>query len=599
MTRTVVHYIDTPEFGGAEQAVLNLLSSVDRQRFRPILFHPDEEGLQPLISGAASLGIETRIAPRMRGLRGALPIPLFRRMVRAEEPAVFHAHLNWPLGCSAGILGAASAGVPAIVASAQLMSQLPGDATIQVQRRVVTRVVDRYVAVSQHVADELQTTLRIPPQRISVVHNAVVASRGATPASAALRATMSKGTARPVVLTLARLTAQKGLPVLLRAAAELPDVAFAIAGVGPDRAALETLAQQLGIADRVSFLGFRSDTAALLASADVFVLPSLSEGLPLSVLEAMSAGRPVIATAIGGTDEVLTDGETGLLVESGNSRALAAAVRRLLDDPALAAQLAMAGRVRVAQSFSADRMARQIERIYDELALSPDETRPVPQERKDAIRFGDLRRVTPISREFGFDRGSPIDRRYIEAFLDRHRADIQGRVLEVKDASYTRQYGGDRVAVSEVLDIDASNQKATLVDDLTSGETLPSNAFDCVVLTQTLHLIFDVHAAARTLHRILKPGGVLLLTVPGITQIPRAEAESWYWSFSARAAERLFRVAFSDGTVEVESHGNVLAATSFLYGLATRELLEPELDAADPDYPVTITVRAVKSRGVE
>jgi len=215
--------------------------------------------------------------------------------------------------------------------------------------------------------------------------------------------------------------------------------------------------------------------------------------------------------------------------------------------------------------------------------------------RSPSVSFGDLRRVTPLSREFGFDRGAPVDRRYIEAFLTRHATDVRGRVLEVKDAAYTRRFGGARVEIADVLDVDSTNRDATLIDDLTTGESLPADAFDCILLTQTLHLIFDVHAAARTLHRVLKPGGVLLLTVPGITPIPRSESSYWYWSFSALAAERLFRDAFVGGTVDVTSHGNVLAATAFLYGLAERELRDDELDANDPDYPVTITVRAVKA----
>jgi SAM-dependent methyltransferase len=209
--------------------------------------------------------------------------------------------------------------------------------------------------------------------------------------------------------------------------------------------------------------------------------------------------------------------------------------------------------------------------------------------------MGDLRRVTPFSREFGFDRGSPVDRRYIEAFLARHAADVRGRVLEIKDRAYTERFGGDRVVRSDVLDVDAGNPVATLVDDLSTGDRLPADAFDCIVLTQTLHLIFDVHAAARTLHRILKPGGVLLLTGPGITPIPRSEAASWYWSFSDRAADRLFRATFAGGDVDVRAQGNVLAATAFLYGLAERELRDAELDANDPDYPVIVTVRAVKA----
>lgn len=215
--------------------------------------------------------------------------------------------------------------------------------------------------------------------------------------------------------------------------------------------------------------------------------------------------------------------------------------------------------------------------------------------RTPRVAMGDLRRVTPFSREFGFDRGSPVDRRYIESFLQRHAADVRGRVLEIKDRAYTERFGGDRVERSDVLDVDAGNRVATLVDDLTTGDRLPADAFDCIVLTQTLHLVFDVHAAARTLHRILRPGGVLLLTVPGITPIPRAEAASWHWSFSDRSAERLFRSTFEGGDVEVRVYGNVLAATAFLYGLAERELREAELDASDPDYPVIVAVRAVKT----
>jgi SAM-dependent methyltransferase len=143
-----------------------------------------------------------------------------------------------------------------------------------------------------------------------------------------------------------------------------------------------------------------------------------------------------------------------------------------------------------------------------------------------------VRRATPFSREFGFDRGMPVDRRYIEDFLARNADDVRGRVIEVKDDSYTHRFGGDRVFRSDVLDIEQANPRATIVDDLTSGARLPRDAFDCVILTQTLHLVFEVRAAVETVHRILKPGGAILVTVPGITQIPRADASSWYWSFT-------------------------------------------------------------------
>jgi SAM-dependent methyltransferase len=198
----------------------------------------------------------------------------------------------------------------------------------------------------------------------------------------------------------------------------------------------------------------------------------------------------------------------------------------------------------------------------------------------------DFRRTTPYSRVYGFDRGTPIDRRYIEGFLERHAADVRGRVLEIKDDTYTRRFGGSR--------IDPANPRATIVDDLTTGDRLESGAYDCVILTQTLQLIFDVQAAIRTVHRILAPGGVVLVTVPGITHVPRADAESWYWSFTALAMRRLFVPPFKDDAVSVSSHGNVLAAAAFLYGLALHELREDELRVNDPEYPLTVTVRAVK-----
>lgn len=213
------------------------------------------------------------------------------------------------------------------------------------------------------------------------------------------------------------------------------------------------------------------------------------------------------------------------------------------------------------------------------------------------VQFGDLRRVTPISREFGYDRGLPIDRHYIENFLAEHAPDIRGRVLEIGDDSYTKRFGGERVTVRDVLHVVAGNPGATIVADLTDADHIPSNTFDCIILTQTLHLIYDVRAAIRTLHRILKPGGVLLATVPGITQTSVDEwEESWYWSFTHRSIRRLFAEWFPAENLSVEARGNVLAAIAFLHGLSTEELLPSELDYHDPQYQFLITVRAVKER---
>ena len=215
-----------------------------------------------------------------------------------------------------------------------------------------------------------------------------------------------------------------------------------------------------------------------------------------------------------------------------------------------------------------------------------------------AVRFGSLRRLTPISRAFGYDRGLPVDRHYIEAFLDAHQHDVRGAVVEVGDDTYTRRFGAERVTRSDILHVSADNPRATIVADLANAEHIPSDSFDCVIVTQTLHLIFDVAAAVRTVHRVLRPGGVCLATVPGISQVDAgAWQDYWFWSLTPAAARRLFTDAFADGSVAVESHGNVLASTAFLYGLAASELSREELDARDPSYPMLVTIRAVKANG--
>ena len=203
--------------------------------------------------------------------------------------------------------------------------------------------------------------------------------------------------------------------------------------------------------------------------------------------------------------------------------------------------------------------------------------------------------MMPISAVFGFDRGVPIDRYYIENFLAREAASIHGRVLEIGDNSYTKKFGGSRVATSDVLHIVDGNPQATIVGDLAAADHIPSDLFDCVILTQTLQCIYDVRAAIRTLYRIVKPGGVVLATFPGITKISHRDwGYTWYWNFTALSARRLFEEAFPADAVNVETHGNVLAAISLLHGLATEELRRDELEHHDPDYEVLLTAKAVK-----
>lgn len=213
------------------------------------------------------------------------------------------------------------------------------------------------------------------------------------------------------------------------------------------------------------------------------------------------------------------------------------------------------------------------------------------------MKFGSLRRLTPISRQFGFDRGKPIDRYYIENFLKTHTNDIRGRVLEVMNNSYTLEYGGDKVIRSDVLDIVETNPEATIIADLNDADHIPANSFDCIIFTQVLHLIYDVRSVLKTLYRILAPGGTLLITVPGITSISNADhfdGGNWRWSFTSVSIRDLWKETCGEGQLEVTAHGNILVAISFLQGLATEELRKKELDYKDPNYEVLLTIKISK-----
>jgi SAM-dependent methyltransferase len=215
------------------------------------------------------------------------------------------------------------------------------------------------------------------------------------------------------------------------------------------------------------------------------------------------------------------------------------------------------------------------------------------------VRFGDLQRTSPISKEFGFDRGKPVDRRYIEVFLASRSSDIRGRVLEIGDNEYTRRFGGDGVTKSDVLNRYQGHPSTTFVGDLADGENIPSDTFDCIVLTQTLHLLFELEGAVATLWRILKPAGTLLVTVPWVSPIDRGEwGDSWYWSLTPAALRRLLSDRFGPDNVDVTHYGNVYAATAFLYGLAEHELRAEDLDVHDPHCPVIVAGRARKGQGV-
>lgn len=215
------------------------------------------------------------------------------------------------------------------------------------------------------------------------------------------------------------------------------------------------------------------------------------------------------------------------------------------------------------------------------------------------VDFGGLRRVTPVSRLFGFERGLCIDRYYIENFLEARREDVRGRVLEVGDPAYTHRFGRDRVERSEVLHVTPGEEGATLYGRLDDPDfPLEDGALDCLILTQVFCVVPNLQQAVRTVHRILKPGGTLLASLPGLAQISRYDMDRWgdYWRFTDLAARHLFGEVFGLERTEIVTHGNVLAVVAYLHGLAAGELTPQELDHHDPDYPVVVTVRATKER---
>ena len=206
--------------------------------------------------------------------------------------------------------------------------------------------------------------------------------------------------------------------------------------------------------------------------------------------------------------------------------------------------------------------------------------------------MGSLRRGQPVSNNWGFDRGRPVDRYYIESFLESHRSDIRGRVLEIMNSDYTMQFGS-AVEAAEVLDVDPANKKATLIADLSAGHSIPSDSFDCFILNQTLQLIYDVKSAIDHSYRILRPGGVLLVTVPALSRLA-GQGFTDYWRFTPTSCARLFGEVFGEEHVSVSVFGNVLSAVAFLEGMACEEFSKHELDQVDERYPLLLAIRAVK-----
>lgn len=229
------------------------------------------------------------------------------------------------------------------------------------------------------------------------------------------------------------------------------------------------------------------------------------------------------------------------------------------------------------------RIIRRIKRI-----LSPTNTKTIKTIQLDKV-------ATPISSVFGCDRGTPIDRYYIEKFLSENKSKIHGVCCEIAEDAYCKGLGHDIVR-QDIFDYDNTNPHATIVGDLTKNESLPTNYLDCFVCTQTFNFIYDVKAAFRGAYQMIKPGGALLATAAGLSQISRYDMDRWgdYWRFTDLSLKKIAEeTGFRD--VQVMIYGNALAATAFIQGVAVEDLVNVELlDEHDNNYQVTLGLVAVK-----
>jgi len=212
------------------------------------------------------------------------------------------------------------------------------------------------------------------------------------------------------------------------------------------------------------------------------------------------------------------------------------------------------------------------------------------------VFFGTLRETYPVNPAFGIGKGTPVDRYYIDQFLAERSHLVRGRVLEIGDRESTTRFGTG-VTKSDVLHFEEGNPEATIVGDISDCPQIPTDSFDCIILLQTLHYVYDMEAAVAEIHRILAPGGHLLCSVPGISQVSRHDMDRWgdRWRLTSLSAQELFATTFDPAHTSVVTYGNTLTALCFIEGITAEKLRQRELDAMHPDYQLIVAIDAAKS----
>ena len=370
-------FTDSLEPSGVGIHLALLLEGLDPRRYQATLVCPPTGAAQTLISRAQAAG--ARYQPLT--VRGPDDTDDYRALVallRETPVQVFHNQIGIAWEGHWGTRAAREARVPVVVSTEHLPYVLPYDDATKLKAEV-NRLVDRIITVSAESRRSHLASGIAHPDQIVTIPNGIDASAFASTdptAHAPLRRQLGLAPTAPVVGTVARLSEQKGHRYLLEAwpqvRAVVPDAELLLVGDGPLRGELEQQAQALGIAGSVRFPGTRTDVPALLGLFTVAVLPSRFEGMPLFVLEAMAAGRPVVGTRVCGASEAIAEGETGLLVPPQDPAALATAVTSLLCAPAKAARMGHAGRVRLLRYYQARRMVADTCALYTTLLSRAD-----------------------------------------------------------------------------------------------------------------------------------------------------------------------------------------------------------------------------------
>lgn len=361
---TVVHFTSSADRGGAEEHLVNLVRGLDKRQFAPIVVCQPSLAEELKVELGDSAGL---IPTPLFGPRDFRAVPRLVRLFRRLKVDIVHSHLF----CSSLLASPAArfAGARAVIETPHLSEGWRrGWKAHFLPDRLAARAVDAFIAVSEANARYLIDQKRLPPEKVHVILNGIEPARFAGGDGRLLRDSLGIPAAAPVVVSVARLEPQKGHHVLLEAIArlrqEIPAIRLILVGEGTLRNPLEQQVHSLSLEDSVQFVGWQSSVAEWLALADVVALASFYEGLPLAALEALAARRPVVATAVDGTPEVIRDGETGLTVPPGNSEALAGAIGKLLRNRSLAERLARAGRQLIESGFSHSNQVRQTEQLY-------------------------------------------------------------------------------------------------------------------------------------------------------------------------------------------------------------------------------------------